>query len=113
MTRNGKIARLPRAVRHELSCRLSEGEPGASLVEWLNERDDVKTVLAARFGGRTVSEQTPSGWRAESEIEVRRSGAERGADRANGFTRARRAQRETGKTRINTPKHGLTRDNTG
>ena len=46
-TRNGKIARRPKAVRHELKCRISEGEPGASLVEWLNERDDVKKVLAA------------------------------------------------------------------
>jgi hypothetical protein len=25
-TRNGNIARLPEAVRHELSCRLSEGD---------------------------------------------------------------------------------------
>ena len=32
-TRNGKIARLPKAVRHELNCRLSEG-------------DGVKAVLA-------------------------------------------------------------------
>ena len=63
-TRNGKIARRPKAVRHEVHCRLSEGEPGASLVEWLNERDDVKKVLAARFGGWPVSEQTLSGWRA-------------------------------------------------
>ena len=47
-SRNGKIARRPKAVRHELNCRLSEGEPDASLVEWFNERDDVKTVLAAR-----------------------------------------------------------------
>jgi hypothetical protein len=53
-TRNGKIARRPKAVRHELNCRLSEGEPGASLGEWLNGRDEVKTVLAARFGGRWV-----------------------------------------------------------
>ena len=45
-TRNGKIARRPKAVRHELKCRISEGEPGASLVGWLNERDDEKTVLA-------------------------------------------------------------------
>ena len=45
---NGKIARLPKAVRHELNCRLSEGEPGASVVGWLNERDDVKMVLVAR-----------------------------------------------------------------
>ena len=45
-TRNGKIARRLKAVRHELKCRISEGEPGASLVGWLNERDDEKTVLA-------------------------------------------------------------------
>ena len=80
-TRNGKIARLPKAVRHELSCRLSEGEPGASLVDWLNERDDVKTVLATRFGGRPVSEQNLSEWRAESEIEVWRSEIGGGARR--------------------------------
>ena len=110
-TRNGKIARRPKAVRHELHGRLSEGEPGAGLGEWLNERDDVKTVLAARFGGRTVSEQTPSGWRAESEIEVRRSGAERGADRANGFTRRARSSAE--RDGQNTDKHAKTRVNTG
>ena len=49
-TGNEKIARLPRAVRHELNFRLREGEPGASLVDWLNERDDVKTVLAETPG---------------------------------------------------------------
>ena len=48
MTRNGKIAHLPKAVRHELIGRLSEGEPGASLVEGLDGRDDVKAVWAAR-----------------------------------------------------------------
>jgi hypothetical protein len=63
-TRNGKIARLAKAVRDELNCRLSEGEPGTSLVEWLNGRDDVKKLLAASFGGRLVSEQALSEWRA-------------------------------------------------
>ena len=36
MTRNGKIARLPRAIRDELSRRLQDGEPGKHLVQWLN-----------------------------------------------------------------------------
>ena len=72
MTRNGKIARLPKAVRHELNCRLSEGEPGESLVEWLNERDDVKKVLAASFGGRPVSEQNLSEWRAGGYLDWQR-----------------------------------------
>ena len=72
MTRNGKIARLPKAVRHELNCRLSEGEPGESLVDWLNERDDVKKVLAASFGGRPVSEQNLSEWRAGGYLDWQR-----------------------------------------
>jgi len=36
VTRNGKIARLPRAVRQELNRRLDEGEQGKKLVAWLN-----------------------------------------------------------------------------
>jgi len=58
-TRNGKIARRPKAVCRELHCRQSEGEPGASLVEWLNERDDVKTVLRA---AKIRVNQTGSNW---------------------------------------------------
>ena len=71
-TRNGKIARRPKAVHHELHCRLSEGEPGASLGEWLNGRADVETVLAACFGGRPVSEQNLSEWRAGGYVDWRR-----------------------------------------
>ena len=71
-TRNGKIARRPKAVRRELHCRLSEGDPGASLGEWLNERDDVKKVLVARFGGRPVSEQNLSEWRAGGYVDGQR-----------------------------------------
>ena len=32
MTRNGKIARLPRALRDELNRRLQDGQPGVRLV---------------------------------------------------------------------------------
>lgn len=63
MTRNGKIARLPRAIRDELNRRLDEGEPGRRLVEWLNALPAVQTVLAADFGGRPVNEQNLSDWK--------------------------------------------------
>jgi len=36
MTRNGKIARLPMAVREELNLRMEQGVEGAGLLAWLN-----------------------------------------------------------------------------
>jgi hypothetical protein len=63
MTRNGKIARLPKAVRDELNQRLEDGEPGPSLLAWLNGRDDVRAVLTAQFGGRPINKQNLSEWR--------------------------------------------------
>ena len=63
ITRNGKIARLPRQVRHHLNCRLEDGEPGKQLVEWLNGLPEVQEVLKLRFGGRPFSEQNLSEWK--------------------------------------------------
>ena len=63
VTRNGKIARLPKAVREELNRRLSDGEPGKELVVWLNHLPEVQRVLAAEFGGRAVREQNLSEWK--------------------------------------------------
>jgi len=62
-TGNGKIARLPRAVREELNRRLDDGEPADTLLPWLNERPEVKQVLAKYFAGRPVSPQNLSEWR--------------------------------------------------
>src|SRR4051812_1233324 len=62
-TRNGKIARLPREVRDELNGRLLEGEPGNYLVNWLNEKTEVKEVLARDFEGRSITEQNLSEWK--------------------------------------------------
>lgn len=62
-TRNGKIARLPRATREELNRRCDDGEPGKRLVEWLNSLPEVQAVLAAEFAGRPVSEQNLSEWK--------------------------------------------------
>ncbi len=37
MTGNGKIARLPRAIRDELNRRMGDGQTGQELLPWLNE----------------------------------------------------------------------------
>lgn len=63
VTRNGKIARLPKTVRDELNRRLSDGEPGNELVVWLNTLPEVQAVLASEFGGRGVREQNLSEWK--------------------------------------------------
>ena len=63
MTRNGKIARLPWALREELNRRLRDGEPGKNLVDWLNNLPAVQEVLRKEFGGQLISEQNLSGWK--------------------------------------------------
>jgi hypothetical protein len=63
MTRNGKIARLPRALRQELNQRLQEGEPGKQLVDWLNSLPKVKALMKTRFEGRPISESNLSEWK--------------------------------------------------
>ena len=63
MTRNGKIARLPREIREQLNRRLHDGEAGVRLVEWLNANEQVRQVLAQDFGGREISEQNLSEWK--------------------------------------------------
>lgn len=62
-TRTGKIARLPRAIREQLNQRLRDGQSGKELVGWLNSLAEVKTVLAASFRGRPLSEQNLSEWK--------------------------------------------------
>ena len=60
---HGKIARLPRNLRHELNQRLADGEPSDSLLAWLNAQPEVQAVLADRFGGNPISPQNLSNWR--------------------------------------------------
>jgi hypothetical protein len=62
-THNGKIGRLPKQVRDELNHRLDDGEPGGSIMEWLNGLPQVKLVLARDFGGGRISAQNLSNWR--------------------------------------------------
>jgi len=64
MARNGKIARLPREIRDGLNRRLQDGEPGGSLLAWLNGLPQVRQALARDFGGSAISKQNLSEWRA-------------------------------------------------
>jgi hypothetical protein len=62
-TRKGKIARLPRAIRQELNCRIEEGEEGKKSVAWLNAQPEVQAVVAAEFFGKPIREQNLSEWK--------------------------------------------------
>jgi len=63
MTRNGKIARLPRTLRNQLNQRLHDGEPGKRLLEWLNALPEVQAVVAAEFEGRPINAQNLTDWK--------------------------------------------------
>ena len=61
--RNGKIARLPRKIRHQLNHRLADGQLAEALLPWLNDLPAVKTLLAADFAGQPITKQNLSQWR--------------------------------------------------
>jgi len=63
MTRNGKIARLPKAIRDQLNKNLEDGVPGVRLVDWLNSLPEVQTVLAEQFDGRAINEVNLTEWK--------------------------------------------------
>ena len=63
MSHNGKIARLPHAIRNQLNLRLQDGEQGKNLVQWLNGLPEVQVVLQAEFDGRPIREQNISEWK--------------------------------------------------
>jgi hypothetical protein len=64
MTRNGKIARLPKAIRDQLNKNLEDGMPGCRLVDWLNTLPEVHQVLTEQFDGRAINEVNLSEWKA-------------------------------------------------
>ncbi len=56
----GKIARLPDAIREQLNQRILNGEPGKTLVAWLNSLPETKAVLKEHFGGARITLQNLS-----------------------------------------------------
>jgi hypothetical protein len=63
MSRTGKIAKLPSALREELNHQLERGVSGRILVEWLNAHPAVQAVLRESFEGKPVNEPNLCAWR--------------------------------------------------
>ena len=69
MTRTGKIARLPHAIRQQLNLRLHDGECGRQLIQWLNGLPEVRAILERDFAGRPISDQNLTEWKQGGYIE--------------------------------------------
>lgn len=63
MARQGKIARLPSAIRRQLNERLQDGALGPEILAWLNGLPEVRAVLAAHFDGADIEAANLSNWR--------------------------------------------------
>ncbi|HEY3863270.1 MAG TPA: hypothetical protein VGO59_15420 [Verrucomicrobiae bacterium] len=63
MTRRGKIARLPSALRAALNQRLQDGRPGPELLDWLNALPEVQAILQKEFDGQPISQPNLSRWK--------------------------------------------------
>jgi len=62
-TRTGKIARLPKEIREQLNSRLQNGEPGTTLVDWLNQLPEVQKILTEQFSNQPIRVQNLSDWK--------------------------------------------------
>lgn len=75
MARQGKIARLPVALREELNQRLLNGEPASVILPWLNALPETQAMLA-QFENVPVNDANLSAWRlgGYAEWEERQNG---------------------------------------
>ena len=60
---NGKIGRLPAAIRNEVCQRIFDGQPGSVILPWLNRNEAVKEVMKARFDGAPINDANLTEWR--------------------------------------------------
>jgi hypothetical protein len=63
MSRTGKVARLPKAVREKLNLRLEDNEPAKDLLKWLNGLPQTRKVLKSLFNGAPINKQNLSDWK--------------------------------------------------
>lgn len=61
--RNGKIARLPHALRKEVNRRLLDGETSTVILAWLNAQPAAIKVWEAHFEGVPANAENLSQWR--------------------------------------------------
>ena len=62
-TRTGKIARLPHSIRHQLNLRIRDNHIPKSILQWLNNLPEVKTILGEQFNSRPITPQNLSDWK--------------------------------------------------
>ena len=63
MSRKGKIARLPHAIREEVNQRLLDGQTAGTILAWLNPLPEATKIWEAHFEGMAASPQNLSEWR--------------------------------------------------
>src|ERR1700748_3519567 len=63
VTRNGKISRLPKTIRHEIGWRLENNQPALDIACWLNSHPECQAVLAEHFKGQPINQQNLTAWR--------------------------------------------------
>lgn len=63
MARQGKIARLPAALKSEVNRRLHDGEGAPQILPWLNSQPEAIRIWEAWFEGVPASPQNLSEWR--------------------------------------------------
>lgn len=61
--RNGKIARLPHALRKEVNRRLLDGQTSSEILAWLNAEPEAIKVYEAHFEGMPANAENLSQWR--------------------------------------------------
>jgi hypothetical protein len=62
--RNGKIAKLPRHIRDHINRAFDSGQTAVYITEQLNKLPEVKAVLENHFGGRPITQNNLSEWKA-------------------------------------------------
>ena len=72
VTRKGKIAGLPLAIRTEINRRLDDGWRGPQILEWLNAEEPVRAVLERYWAGQPIKPQNLSEWRRGGYVDWRR-----------------------------------------
>ena len=75
--RNGKIARLPEAIREQVNKKLANHESSTPLLAWLNALPEVQAVMAREFGGEVIRRNNLHNWRQNGHQEwlrVRQAG---------------------------------------
>jgi len=63
MTRTGKIALLPPAIRAQVNRDLHDARPTKDIADWLNALPEVRSIMDAEFNGQPVTERNISNWR--------------------------------------------------